>query len=124
MVDSANFLQAYIAERQLMVGRVKAGWAAAMRLIPPLVTSKGSARNYGVYDAPWVDRNRSAMGQFTMLKTGSRVMMEATNMIGNINNVATDAGTATIVYGNRVKQITGTVEARKQAAIKRANRRK
>jgi hypothetical protein len=64
------------------------------------------------------------MGQFTMLKTGSRVMMEAINMIGNINNVATDAGTANIVYGNRVKQITGTVEARKQAAIKRANRRK
>jgi len=124
MVDSVNFLQAYIAERQLMVGRVKAGWAAAMRLIPPLVTSKGSARNYGVYDAPWVDRNRSAMGQFSMLKTGSRVMMEATNMIGNINNVSSEAGTENIVYGNRVKQITGTVEARKRDAIKRANRRK
>lgn len=123
MVDSANFLNAYIAERQLMVGRVKAGWAAAMRLIPPLVTSKGSARNYGVYDAPWVDRNRSAMGQFSMLKDGGRVCMTATNQIGNINNVATDAGTENIVYGNRVKQINSTVQARLNKAIKRANRK-
>lgn len=123
MVDSANFLNAYIAERQLMVGRVKAGWAAALRLIPPLVTSKGSARNYGVYDAPWVDRNRSAMGQFSMIMTGGRVCMTATNQIGNINNVATDAGTETIVYGNRVKQINSTVQARLDKAIKRANRK-
>jgi len=64
------------------------------------------------------------MGQFSMLKTGSRVMMEATNMIGNINNVSSEAGTENIVYGNRVKQINATVEARKRDAIKRANRRK
>ena len=49
--------------------------------------------------------------------------MTATNQIGNINNVATDAGTENIVYGNRVKQINSTVQARLDKAIKRANRK-
>jgi hypothetical protein len=121
---SSDALNAYIAERQQKVGRVKAGWASAMKLIPPLVTSKGKARNLGVYNAPWVDLNRSAMGQFTMNKTPQSISMTATNLIGNINNVASDAGTENIVYGNRVKQLNNTVQARIRDAIDRANKRK
>ena len=117
-------LEGYIAERQFKVGRVKAGWASALKLIPPLVTSKGNARNYGVYDAPWVDANRSSMGQFLMTKTANSISMEATNLIGNINNVAGEAGTENIVYGNRVKQINNTVQGRTRDAIARANRKK
>ena len=121
---STDALNAYIAERQLKVGRVKAGWATAMQLMPRLVTANGKARNLGVYDAPWVDTNRSAMGQFTMSKTPQAIFMEATNLIGNINNVASEAGTENIVYGNRVKQIYNTVNARARDAADRANRRK
>lgn len=124
MVGTAAQLQAYIAERQLKVGRVKAGYAAALRMIPPLISSKGKARNYGAYDAPWVDANRSSMGQFSMTNNGSKVSMTAINLIGNINNVATDAGTENIVYGNRVKQINATIQSRLDDAVKRANRRK
>ena len=124
MVGTALYLQAYIAERQLKVGYTKAGWATALRMIPPLISSKGNARNYGAYDAPWVDRNRSAMGQFSMSKTPTTTSMTATNLIGNINNVATDAGMENLVYGNRVKQIQATLPGRLRDATARANRKK
>ena len=120
-------LQAYIEERQLKVGYTKAGWAAALRLIPPLVSSKGNARNYGAYDAPWVDRNRSAMGQFSMSQTPTGTSMTATNLIGNINNIATEANTVNVVYGNRVKQIANnpeSIKARLRESVERANRKK
>jgi hypothetical protein len=124
MVGTALQLQAYIAERQLKVGYTKAGWAAAMQLIPPLISRKGNARNVGVYDAPWVDRNRSPMGQFSMSQTSTGTSMTATNLIGNINNVATDANTVNIVYGNRVKQIVNnpeSIKARLREAVDQAN---
>jgi hypothetical protein len=128
MVASATMLQAYIEERQLKVGYVKAAWATALRMIPPLVSSKGKARNYGAYDAPWVDVNRSSMGQFSMSQiattTSMSMSMTAINLIGNINNVATDAGMENIVYGNRVKQIKATVQSRLDDKIERANRKK
>jgi len=124
MVGTALYLQAYIAERQLKVGYTKAGWAAALRLIPPLVSSKGNARNVGVYDAPWVDRNMTSMGQFSMSQTPTGTSMTATNLIGNINNVATEANTVNLVYGNRVKQLYATVNARTKDHADRANRKK
>ena len=52
--------------------------------------------------------------------------MKATNLIGNINNVASDAGTENIIYGNRVKQIANnpaSVKARMQESIDKANRK-
>jgi hypothetical protein len=124
MVGTALYLQAYIAERQLKVGRVKAAWASAIRMIPRLMTAKGNARNMGVYNAPWVDRNRTPDGFFSMSETGSMVTMTATNMIGDINNVASKAGTVNIVYGNRVKQLNATIQARIRDSIDRANRKK
>lgn len=123
-VGTGMFLQAYIAERQLKVGYTKAAWATALRMIPPLISSKGNARNLGVYDAPWVDANRSSMGQFSMTKTPASTSMTATNLIGNINNVATDANMVNIVYGNRVKQLNATVAARTKDHAERANRKK
>ena len=123
MVKTLLELQAYIAKRQLKVGYTKAAWATSLRLIPPLISSKGKARNLGVYDAPWVDANRSAMGQFSMTKTPTTTSMTATNLIGNINNVATDAGMENLVYGNRVKQIQATLPGRLRDATARANRK-
>jgi hypothetical protein len=124
MISTATALQAYIEQRQLKVGYTKAGWAAALRLIPPLISSKGNARKLGVYDAPWVDRNITSMGQFSMSQTPTGTSMTATNLIGNINNVATEANTVNLVYGNRVKQINATVQARTRDATDRANRKK
>jgi hypothetical protein len=124
-VDSTQALNAYIAERQMKVGRVKAGWAANLRQIPMSVDKKGKAKNYGAYNAPWVDANmRSAQGVFSQSVTKSRISMTIQNFIGNINNVAKEANTENIVYGNRVRQMKAAVQARLEKAIERANRRK
>jgi hypothetical protein len=68
------------------------------------------------------------MGQFSMSQiattTSMSMSMTAINLIGNINNVATDAGMENIVYGNRVKQIKATVQSRLDDKIERANRKK
>ena len=126
MISTATALQAYIEQRQLKVGYTKAAWATALRMIPPLISSKGNARNVGVYDAPWVDRNRSPMGQFSMSQTATGTSMTATNLIGNINNVATEADTVNLVYGNRVKQIANnpqSIKARLAESVDKANRK-
>ena len=117
-VESSARLQAYIAARQMKVGRVKAGWATALKQIPNV-----GGRNYGVYDAPWVDHNRSSQGRFTMRKTAKGYWMEIENMIGNINGVADEAGTRNLVYGNRVRNLEAALKQAK-ARLERARLRK
>lgn len=124
-VDTTDMLNAYIAERQRKVGRVKSGWAAALLAVPKSVDRKGNEKNYGVYKAPWVDANvNTSQGIFSQSITKGRVSMTIQNMIGNINNVATEAKTENVVYGNRVKQMKAAVQARIDKAIARANRKK
>jgi hypothetical protein len=124
-VPTTQQLEAYIAERQFKVGRVKAGWASVMEQVPKPVTKKGVERNFGAYDAPWVDANkRSAQGVFVAARSPGRVSMAVTNFIGNINNVSNEAGTENLVYGNRVKQIRAAVLARLEKTIQQANARK
>jgi hypothetical protein len=124
-IGTTQQLEAYIAERQYKVGRVKAGWAAVLSQVPKPVTKKGVERNYGAYDAPWVDANkRSAQGVFSASRSPGFVSMTVMNLIGNINNVAGEAGTENIVYGNRVKQMRTAVQEYFNPTIKKANRRK
>jgi hypothetical protein len=125
MVETQQQLEAYIAERQAKVGRVKAGWAAVMQQVPKPVTKKGVERNFGAYNAPWVDANkRSANGVFSATRSPGFVSMTVMNLIGNINNVAGEAGTANLVYGNRVKQMRAAVLARFEKTVKEANAKK
>ena len=125
MVETTASLNAYIAERQAKVGRVKSGWAAVLQQVPMPVTKKGVARNFGVYNAPWVDANkRSAQGVFSSTRSPGFVSMTVMNMIGNVNNVADEAGTVNVVYGNRVKQMRAAVLARLEKSIQQANNRK
>lgn len=125
-IDTTAALNAYIAERQLKVGWIKAGYADALSKIPLPVYKGGNTRNFGAYDAPWVDANKAGYGTFSVTKTskGSACAMVAGNNIGNINNVADDADTKNIVYGNRVQNILNTVASRNRDSIKRANRRR
>lgn len=124
-IPTAQQLEAYIAERQAKVGRVKAGWAAVLSQVPKPVTKKGVERNFGVYNAPWVDANsRSANGVFSATRSPGFVSMTVMNLIGNINNVAGEANTENIVYGNRVKQMRAAVLARLEKTLAQANARK
>jgi len=124
-VDSMATLEAYIANRQLKVGRVKAGWAQLLSMVPMPVNKKGVAINSGSYKAPWVDANKAGnRGIFQTSRSGNRIGMSVTNLIGNINNISNEAGTENIVYGNRVKQIRAAVQEYFFPTIKKANRRR
>lgn len=124
--SSEVILMAYISERQQKVGWVKAGYADALAKIPMPVNSKGIARNYGAYDAPWVDANKAGYGFCSVTKTsgGSAVAMKAGSEIGNINGVADESDVKNVVYGNRVQNIMDTVRRRQEDLIKRTNKRK
>ena len=125
LVDTTTALNAYIQDRQFKVGRVKAGWAALLRQVPKPVNKKGVEKNYGAYNAPWVDANiRSSQGIFSQSITKSRVSMTIQNLIGNINNVARGANTENIVYGNRVRQMRSAVLQRFGVDIDEANKGK
>lgn len=124
MVGTSLFLNAYIAQRQFKVGRVKAGWASAKQFIPLPVSNRGTEKNYGVYDAPWVDANRAGMGTFNAVRSGQSVSMTVANLIGNINRVADEANMPNIVYGNRIKQMRAAVLKRFGVDIDEANKGK
>ena len=49
--------------------------------------------------------------------------LSVTNSMGNINNVATDADTLELVYGNRIKQMRLRFAKHFDKTIERANRR-
>lgn len=123
-VPTEAMLLAYIAERQLKVGFVKAGYADALAKVPMPKNKAGVPRNYGAYDAPWVDANKAGFGTFTEVMGKNFVNAIVGNNIGNINNVADESDVKNIVYGNRVQNLLATAKARQDAAIRRANRRK
>ena len=124
-IPTQDMLNSYIAQRQLKVGRVKAVWAALLQQVPKPTTKKGTERNYGAYDAPWVDANKSASnGVFSATRSPGFSSMSVISFIGNINNISNEAGTENIVYGNRVKQIRAAVSEYLFPTIKKANRRK
>lgn len=125
LVETSTALNAYIQDRQQKVGRVKAAWAALLRQVPKPVNKKGVEKNYGTYNAPWVDANiRSAQGVFSQSITSNRVSMTVANLIGNINNVAQGANTENIVYGNRIRQMRSAVLQRFGIDIDEANKGK
>jgi len=124
-IESTAALNAYIAQRQLKVGTVKAGWAYNLRQVPKPVSKKGVEKNYGTYNAPWVDSNiRSGTGVFSQSVSKTRVSMTVQNLIGNMNNVAKEANTENIVYGNRIRQMRSAVLQRFGVDIDEANKGK
>jgi hypothetical protein len=117
-------LAAYIQARQSKVGFVKAGYADALAKVPLPTTKAGLERNFGAYDAIWVDSNKAGFGTYTSRKGKNYVNAIVGNNIGNINGIADESDVKNIVYGNRVANIQRIAEARNAAAIKRANRRR
>jgi hypothetical protein len=116
-------LAAYVSERQQKVGWVKAGYADAWAKITMPKLKNGTPRNYGVYDAPWVDANRAGYGYYTSTTAKGSVSSVIGNAIGNINAVADAADTKNIVFGLRVANLQNTVQARMAKTAARMNKR-
>jgi hypothetical protein len=124
MVNSSDALNAYIAERQLKVGYVKAGYADALARVPMPTTKSGLERNYGAYDAPWVDANNAGYGTYAVTKLRGKVMAVIGNNIGNVNGVADESDVKNIVYGNRVANLEVALQRRRDQLVERANKRR
>jgi hypothetical protein len=123
MVSTTNALNAYIADRQNKVGWVKAGYADALAKVPNTLTKSGLERNYGAYDAAWVDANKAGYGTYAVMKSLGKVMAVIGNNIGNVNGVADSSDVKNIVYGNRVANLQITLQARRDKLVARANKR-
>jgi len=122
-IESTAALNAYIATRQTKVGWVKAGYADALAKVPNTFDKNGSGRNYGAYDAPWVDANKAGYGTYAATKSLGKVMSVIGNNIGNMGGIADSSDVKNIVYGNRVANMQITLQRRRDKLVARANRR-
>jgi len=98
-----------IKRSNLQVGALKAGWFKAKKRIPKM---KGrNVKNPGSeYVGKWITRHAAPNGIVDYTYNENTLNLTIINRIGNNNNVATDAGTKNIVYGNRVKQMPAEME--------------
>jgi hypothetical protein len=122
-IESTAALNAYIASRQTKVGWVKAGYADSLAKVPNTFDKNGSGRNYGAYDAPWVDANKAGYGTYAVTKSRGKVMSVIGNNIGNMGGVADSSDVRNIVYGNRLANLQVTLQRRADKLAARANRR-
>ena len=112
--QKSNWLNKYITDFQYTidneikrsaehVGKLKAGWFKAKQLIPKM---KGRAvKKPGGSVPKWISKHGAPNGISNYSYTERTLNISVINLIGNNNNVATQAGTKNIVYGNRVKQM-------------------
>lgn len=125
-----SVLEAYIKQRQQMVGRIKAGWVDTLNKLPKPTTLSGPAsrKNAGRSKIPlWIKRHAKSDGYAVMTRreVGELIIqMTVGNRIGDTDYVATDADTKNIVYGNRVKQMPEFMKNMLEAQKEKFNRGK
>jgi hypothetical protein len=111
LVESKQELDAYIKERQIAVGRTKAGWLRALNMIPKPTRANVSSGNFGakLRNAGWIARHGGS-GDATATYTDKQAQVSIRNFIGNINAIADTANTMALALGNRVKQMEADLD--------------
>ncbi|MEI7652548.1 MAG: hypothetical protein WCJ96_11140 [Verrucomicrobiota bacterium] len=106
LVESKQDLDAYIKERQVSVGKSKAGWLRALTMIPKPKRANVASGNFGakLRDTMWVARH-GGQGIATSAFSATQGFVEIKNMLGNVNFIADGAGTLALALGNRDKQM-------------------
>jgi len=107
LVESKGDLDAYIKERQAMVGYIKSGWASALRSLPkPMIN--GVPKDFGVdlLAVAWINRHTgSGLGMSRVAADQKNVEVLVRNNRGNVNDIAVDARVIPLVTANRTKQM-------------------
>lgn len=107
LVESKGALDAYIKERQAMVGYIKSGWASALRSLPkPMIN--GVPKDFGVdlLAVAWINRHTGAgLGMSRVSADQKNVDVLVRNNRGNVNDIAVDARVIPLVSANRAKQM-------------------
>lgn len=103
------------------VGALKAGWFKAKQGIPKMLTRV--VKKPGGTIPAWVSRHGGANGLVNYNYTGRTLNLSVINLIGDNNNVATEADTKNIVYGNRVKQMPAELQHILTAQVEKFNKK-
>jgi hypothetical protein len=123
VVVSEEQLMAYIQQRQATVGRLKAGWWDALMLIPN-PSPNGTEKEYGRAGiGAWIKAQATGQGRFALLKDKKMFNMTVSNLIGDINNVSTQAHTKSLVLGIREANIRRDIENRVKKMVEQANKK-
>ena len=111
LVESKQELDAYIKERQIAVGRTKAGWLRALNMIPKPTRANVSSGNFGakLRNAGWIARHGGS-GDAIASYSDKHSKVTIRNFIGNINAIADTANTMSLALGNRVKQMESDLD--------------
>lgn len=111
LVESKGDLDAYIKQRQAMVGYIKSGWASALKSLPkPMIN--GVPKDFGVdlLAVAWINRHTaSGLGMSRVTADQRHVEVLVRNNRGNVNDIAVDARVIQLVVANRMKQMKARV---------------
>jgi hypothetical protein len=123
MVQTEEEIISYVLERQLHVGRLKAGWWDALLMIPN-PKFNGTEKQYGRAGIDsYIKAQSSNEGRFSMNSSPKEVNLSISNMIGNANSVADEAGVKSLVLGLRVSNINKDLANMIKRAAARAKRK-
>lgn len=125
LVQDKSVLREYIETRQRMVGAIKSGWAKALFSLPSPKDNNGQQGEPGaeLRKAAWITLHTSVAGNNKTSFSDKMCEVSVTNTLGNINNIADEAGTLGLVYGNRVKQMPAMVRYRMRKPINKFNKK-
>ena len=125
VVDSKERIKTYIKAQEQQVGRLKAGWAGAIRNLPAM---KGrQQKTFGGRIPAWISRHDTSTGYCSSnLSNREYMQIKVGNAIGDNDGVATDAkpeSTLSVVFGNRVKQMPKEMQNFLDKRAKKFNKR-
>ena len=124
VAENKEDIAAYVAQRQESVGAIKSGWAMALKSLPKPMIS-GVAKDYGVelLKTAWITKHSSVHGMSQTVFGQNSNNVVVTNMNGNINGIADQAGVIGLVYANRIKQMPARVRFLVQQDINKFNKK-
>ena len=110
-----------IKRSMMSVGKIKAGWSKAKQRLPKM---KGRQIKFpGGKDPGWITRHGAPNGICNFTLTDKVVNLSVVNLIGNNNNVASEASTKNIVYGKRIKTLTQELQKALEAQAAKFNKK-
>lgn len=124
LVESKGVLDDYIKERQLAVGKTKAGWLAALQKLS-MPSNKHGPVLYGkdLRKAGWIARHVSGNGYAMEKESGKEFSITIGNLIGNINAIADQANTMALALGNRDRQMLSDLQKNTERVLRQMNRK-
>lgn len=123
LVETDAEIVEYIASRTPAVGRLKSGWYKVLMSLPK-PSSREDKSNFGTNGiGNYIKAQPGNAGYQVFNETSGNISLVIGNMIGDMNNVSTEAGVKDTVLGLRYKQLRLDLEQRLKRAADRFNKK-